>query len=93
MATETVKIEIHKECKWCGRYFSPDRSNQRYCCQDHQIKANNYRRQYGDDIILKPKKAMCDNMKKISAIARAAREEGMSYGKYVAKYLLPGSNS
>ena len=85
MEKENVKVEIHRECKWCGRYFSPQRGNQYYCCSDHQIKAGNYRKQYGDDKILTPRK-MPDSLRIISAIARKAREEGMSYGKYVAKY-------
>lgn len=86
MATENVKIEISRECKWCGKYFVPARYNQVYCCPKHQLAYREYKRLHTTDIVLKPKKHTCDNMKKISAIAHAAREEGMSYGKYVAKY-------
>ena len=78
-------IEISKECKWCGKFFVPHRYNQVYCKPDCQVAHREYRRLHSNDIILKSH-PVCDNMKKISAISRKAREEGFSYGQYVAKY-------
>ena len=32
-----------RECKWCGKMFEVDRSDQVYCCKDHQALASNER--------------------------------------------------
>ena len=63
-----------KVCKTCGKAFIPNRDHKKFCSAECKKNANK---------VEKPKPIKKLN---VSAIARKARELGMSYGKYVEQY-------
>ena len=61
------------ECSWCGLSFETEHKR-KYCCEDCRMRAN-YRKS-------RKKK----NAVELAGIENLARKEGLTYGKYVAKY-------
>ena len=61
------------ECNWCGMSFETDHKR-KYCSDDCRLKANGKRYR---------KKKLA---KELSSVENLAREAGMTYGQYVAKY-------
>lgn len=61
-------------CSWCGRLFESPRVK-KYCCKTCMLIANGMQKQKKADS--KPSE--------LARIDRLAKEEGTSYGKYVAK--------
>lgn len=62
------------ECAWCGKFFDSDRKK-KYCCDECRIKAYQKRPTRRK----KPKLSLAE----VNALAR---EEGLTYGQYFAKY-------
>lgn len=78
-------------CAVCGTMFQKRKKDHLCCSEKCQLKR---RRQYEKEMNAlyrsqkkdKAKKIEKTNHEKIADIAIAAREEGLSYGQYVAKY-------
>lgn len=70
-------------CPTCGKNFQYSSSRKRYCSVECQRKAQ--RTKTGEKTLPRPRKKRAKTM---AEIARAAREEHMSYGEYVNKYRL-----
>ena len=73
------------KCEYCGKEFVPRARNQVYCSRQCGRAAS--RRLYTEP----PKKEekvvnKTENMREIARIARSAREKGLSYGRYTARY-------
>lgn len=70
-----VKYHIPKTCTcaWCGIVFEAEQKRS-YCCYECRIAS--YR----------GKSLRKSNAEKIAKINQLARDEGLSYGQYVAKY-------
>ena len=66
-------------CAWCGNEFLSTRKR-KYCKADCRLMANG-------KILPRTKKTEKPKMT-LEQIAKAAREEGLSYGEYVKKYNL-----
>lgn len=66
-------------CAWCGCEFLSIRKR-RYCSVAHRLMANGR-------LLPKPMEREKPKMT-IEEIAKASREEGLSYGEYVRKYKL-----
>lgn len=66
-------------CAWCGNEFLSTRKR-KYCKADCRLMANG-------KILPRTKKTEKPKMT-IEQIAKASREEGLSYGEYVRKYRL-----
>lgn len=73
---------LEKECTWCGRSFRTVQRAQQYCSEfcahESALQKGRERRANGR------RRKMTDNMARIIRINRAALEEGLTYGKYVA---------
>ena len=73
---------LEKECTWCGRSFRTVQRAQQYCsafcAHEAALQQGRERRAHGR------RRKMTDNMAQIIRINRAALEEGLTYGKYVA---------
>ena len=73
---------LEKECTWCGRSFRTVQRAQQdcseFCAQEAALQQGRERRAHGR------RRKMTDNMARIIRINRAALEEGLTYGKYVA---------
>lgn len=73
---------LEKECTWCGRRFRTVQRAQQYCSEfcahEAALQKGRERRANGR------RRKMTDNMARIIRINRAALEEGLTYGKYVA---------
>ena len=73
---------LEKECTWCGRSFRTVQRAQQYCsafcAHEAALQQGRERRAHGR------RRKMTDNMAWIIRINRAALEEGLTYGKYVA---------
>lgn len=66
---------FHLNCAWCGKAFTYDRKK-RYCSEECKLIANNKK---------KPIKRKAPSMT-AGEIGAMARQEGLSYGQFVAKY-------
>jgi len=83
-----------KVCAYCGKTFEHNNTQTKYCgneCRAAVQREQNlrHRRKYLDRQATKPKakrKPKIEKPKTLSEIAAAAREAGMTYGEYVAKY-------
>lgn len=74
-----MRIKNTRSCRWCGTKYLPKSSGDVYCGETC--------RQNAKSTYVKHKKKVKkeSNEKKITDIAAAARDAGMSYGQYVAK--------
>ena len=82
---EARGIIIHN-CEICGKEYKPFSARQKYCSTDCSREAyKRASRKVRHIKIIEPKKKKPPTLS-ISDICRLAREEHMSYGKYVAKY-------
>ena len=75
-------IDEIKECVNCGRLFNPNTKKQ-ICCGKICAKERARKLEAERRLKLNMEKA---KKNQLMDIAEAARLEGMSYGKYVAKY-------
>ena len=86
-------------CKICGKRYekTEDWRATKYCCPEHQKigyglsvqqhQANaRERRKQATKTAKQEKEIRIKNRKQIISIEKLAREEGISYGQYVAKY-------
>ena len=76
-------------CDSCGKEFVPKSGNQIYCSKRCGIKkARDEGRRLDKKPAEKEKKAVnkTENMREIARIDRSAREKGLSYGRYIARY-------
>lgn len=78
-------------CRRCGKEFSTNNLQRRYCSDQCQMRAKHDRERERSRSVYKEKKKECEkrknNAEAIESIANRAWEtERMSYGKYVAKY-------
>ena len=73
---------LEKGCPWCGRSFRTVQRARQYCSEfcrhEGALQQGRERRAHGR------RRKMTDNMAWIIRINRAALEEGLTYGKYVA---------
>jgi hypothetical protein len=69
-----------RECRFskCGKAFQPTRSNQHYCCSDHQVMENNARAKSVRDVIKNVEQQLKEN--------RAVLAEFWSANKFTATY-------
>lgn len=93
-------IDEEVQCPVCGKMFARERKkpNQRYCSLDcskkAELESKRISARQNKSLIhhrsieppKKPKKKKKSNMKSIAEIDRLAKEEGLTYGQYVAKY-------
>lgn len=90
---------MEKQCKVCKAVFDAGRGSRAQCCSDacrkewHRSICRQYWHKNKGEISLKRKfgtkksnHAEHGKGKSISEIQRKAREEGLTYGQYVAKY-------
>ena len=79
-----------KECKWCGHLFYPEKAKQMCCCTAHEKSYESYKFDNavnsGKDSQVLRGREVSQNMKDIAMICKKAAAEGLSYGRYVAKY-------
>lgn len=68
-----------KKCDVCGELFLTYRENVKYCCDD--CRQEGYRRRAMERDA--SKKAKKEAMSTLAETNQAARDAGMSYGKYV----------
>lgn len=74
--------EMSLVCAWCGETFIYSRKK-KYCSE--KCRNISYGRGTYEDII-KTKRKIISTTTEVEKIAKLARESGLSYGKYVAKY-------
>lgn len=74
-----------KICLLCGRVFIPHEKAQKYCSKRcaHEARLTNERERRMESRF---RRKMTENMKMIAKINQEARERGMCYGQYVARY-------
>lgn len=83
-------------CSVCGKFIPDDKASRKYCkecAKEIKKRYNKVRHNYGK--IISDMKVENDRKRNqnndfltIAQIAKAADKEGLSYGKYVAKYHL-----
>ena len=74
-----------KICLLCGRVFIPQEKAQLYCSKACSYEAKlKHRRERRKEMMVRMK--LSDNMHMISQINQQARDIGMCYGQYVARY-------
>lgn len=76
-------------CEYCGKKFVPKSGNQIYCSKRCGIKkARDEGRRLDKKPAEKEKNVVnkTENMREIARIDRSAREKGLSYGRYIARY-------
>lgn len=75
-------------CKSCLRKFDDRASQSKYCPKCKDIVASRQRNSWKAEYYKKPmpERKTVHKSKDIAQIAKEAREKGMSYGRYVAKY-------
>ena len=78
-----MQEEVQRECKFCGKSFTPTTGQQRYCCDACRYRASNLNKK--DHITKKSEKAMKKRVKEgLVADTVEARKLGMTYGQYKA---------
>ena len=88
-AKEREKSLQPRKCDFCGKEFVPKSGNQIYCSKRCGIKkARDEGRRLDKKPAEKEKKVVnkTENMREIARIDRSAREKGLSYGRYIARY-------
>ena len=71
-----------KECEHCGRHFNAARINAKFCSK--QCRDRDYKQRLKSPYNEKEEK----KMSRIAELNALAREQGLSYGQYVAKLWL-----
>lgn len=80
---QEVKYSV---CIGCGEVFMTKSDNANYCSQACKIQGR-----YQSRFEVKKEQSRHENMKDILHIQKLAKEEGLTYGQYVAKHRLYGS--
>lgn len=73
-------------CLGCGEVFEKKSETVNFCSQACKINGR-----YQSRFDVKKEQSRHENMKDILHIQKLAREEGLTYGQYVAKHRLYGS--
>lgn len=90
-----------KECAICGKVFTPMTANQRYCSPDcrevsRKNMAKEYTKIFWDEVKAENEKMRRGRKKKkpvsIDEIMRMAKEQGMTYGQFVAEQYKKGNS-
>lgn len=85
------------KCGWCGKEYDSGRKNTKYCCDECRkaaaVKGKKEReKKYRKRRVEEAKKKLNRNRKpnaeglSLSEVNALAREEGLTYGKYLAKH-------
>lgn len=80
---QEVKYSV---CLGCGEVFVKNGETDKFCSQACKIQGR-----YQSRFDVKKEQSRHENMKDILHIQKLAREEGLTYGQYVAKHRLYGS--
>ena len=84
-----MEKKIPKVCEFCGQEFMAATKRAVYCCEDHRMKAK-YRIYYETKKEKKQKeaedRARKNKTKSVVQVNKEARQQGLSYGLYVARY-------
>lgn len=78
---------MKNKCVVCGRMYDALRSNQKACSEECRYEYARYRAMINarkNRFEKKDAKKTCDDL---AAVAKKARDAGMSYGKYVSTFM------
>lgn len=75
-----------KECRWCGKVFTPNSPNGKYCSDRCREGAENFKRSIDRTVFVTKRSKLMTEISKKSTIDKtlAEKPEGMSYGYYRA---------
>jgi len=78
-------IRVERPCAICGKMFMPKSNANKYCGEKCALKA---KREKSKKWRAQRKETVQNTGKSLGEISAAARKEGLSYAKYVAKHSL-----